>query len=109
MWSYKILKPAPGVQEDDWYMATNAQALPAIDPKTSTLEEIRSYIKNVATMPLAVDESLRDALTAAVAPPCPIPETQNAPATQPAARLGSPGLVGAGHAGSIESTAFSAE
>jgi hypothetical protein len=86
MWSYKILKPTPGVQDDDWYMATNAEPLAKIDPKTSSLEEIRSYIKNVATMPLAIDETLRDALTAAVAPPCPLPEQETLPATQPAAR-----------------------
>ena len=55
------LKTTAGVQEDDWYMATNADALPAIDPKTSSLEDIRAYIKSVATMPLAVDESLRSA------------------------------------------------
>jgi hypothetical protein len=80
MWSYKILKPAAGVQDDDWYMATNAQALPVIDPKTSSLEEIRNYIAALPTMPLAIDESLRGALTSAEAPPCPLPD-ESSPAT----------------------------
>ena len=74
MWSYKILKPKAGVQADNWYMVTNAQPLPVIDPKTSSLDEIRGYIANLATMPLAIDESLRGALTYAEPPPCPLPE-----------------------------------
>ena len=74
MWSYKILKPSPGVQDDNWYMVTNADALPAIDPKTSSLEEIRGYIDALKTMRLSVDESLRDALTSPQPPPCPLPQ-----------------------------------
>src|SRR5262249_10904618 len=63
MWSYKILKPDAGVARDNWYMVTNAEKLPAIDPRKSSLAEIESYMKNLATMPLAVDEELRKALT----------------------------------------------
>jgi glucan 1,3-beta-glucosidase len=85
MWSYKLLKPTAGVQKNNWYMVTNAQALPAIDPKTSTLDEIRGYIQNLSTMKLAIDDSLRDALTAAESPPCPLPGDEPASATRPAA------------------------
>jgi hypothetical protein len=76
MWSYKILKPDAGTHPNSWYMVTNAQPLAAIDPKTSSLEEIRSYIANLSTMPLAIDESLRDALTSPEPPPCPPPNAQ---------------------------------
>jgi endoglucanase len=76
MWSYKILKPEAGVQRDNWYMATNAEALPAIDPKTSSLEEIRGYIANLPTMPLAIDESLRDALTSVEPLPISLPKSE---------------------------------
>src|SRR5581483_3788259 len=63
MWSYKILKPTAGVQKDNWYMATNAEPLAEIDPSTRSLEEIRGFIAGLASMPLAVDEKLREALT----------------------------------------------
>src|SRR4029077_3934977 len=57
MWSYKLLKPTPGVRSNGWCMVTNAEPLPRIDPKTSSLQEIQDYMKNVATMPLAIDET----------------------------------------------------
>jgi len=38
MWSYKLLKPTGGVEADNWYMVTNADALPALDIRTAPLE-----------------------------------------------------------------------
>ena len=63
MWSYKLLKPQGGVGHDNWYMVTNADPLPAIDPAKDSYEQIEQYMKALATMRLAVDEDLRRALT----------------------------------------------
>jgi endoglucanase len=87
MWSYKSLKPAAGVQNDNWYMATNAEALPKIDLKTNSLAEIESAIKAFATMPLAVDEKLRSALIDEVAPSITLPKLAELPTAAPAERI----------------------
>jgi glucan 1,3-beta-glucosidase len=86
MWSYKLLKPAGGVEADNWYMVTNAAALPALDIRTAPLDEIQKYISSLATMPLAVDEKLRDALTSATAPPITLPPLDPLPEAAPTAR-----------------------
>jgi hypothetical protein len=86
MWSYKLLKPTAGVESDNWYMVTNADALPAIDVRTSSLEQIEKYMSELATMPLAVDEKLRTALTERVAPPMPLPDLDPLPQSVPRAR-----------------------
>jgi hypothetical protein len=85
MWSYKLLKPDAGVTADNWYMVTNARPLPKIDVRTSSLEEIESYVRGLADMDLAVDESLRDALTRPDPPPVTLPQVEDAspPATKP--------------------------
>jgi endoglucanase len=86
MWSYKLLKPAGGVEGDNWYLVTNADALPAIDVRTSSLEQIEKYMSELATMPLAVDEKLHTALTEKVAPPMPLPDLDPLPQSVPSAR-----------------------
>ncbi len=86
MWSYKLLKPTAGVESDNWYMVTNADPLPAIDVRSSSLEDIEKYMLDLATMPLAVDEKLRSALTDEFAPPMPLPPLDPLPQSAPPTR-----------------------
>lgn len=77
-WSWKLLKPAAGVGADNWYFATNAEAIPKLDLRNDSKEAIESWFNNLGTMPLAIDEGLKGALSAAVPP-----EVKIVPATQP--------------------------
>ena len=86
MWSHKLLKPAAGVQPDNWYLVTNEQALPVIDVRTSTLEEIEAYFSQMATMPLAVDDALRQAITSSTPPTIHLPALPEMPSAAPADR-----------------------
>lgn len=63
MWSYKLLSTAGGIGPDAWYMATNAGPLPTLDIETCTADELEAFFDSMATTPLAVRESLREALT----------------------------------------------
>lgn len=86
MWSYKLLKPDAGVQPNNWYLVTNAGPLPRIDVRTSSLEEIEGYFSTIATMPLAVDETLRTALTQTEPAPVYLPDPPALPLAAPARR-----------------------
>lgn len=86
MWSHKLLKPAAGVGPDNWYLVTNDQPLPVIDVRTSSLAEIEAYFSQMATMPLAVDEALRSALTSSTPPTIHLPALPSMPTAAPAGR-----------------------
>lgn len=86
MWSYKILKPSPGVQPDNWYLVTNAQPLPQISFETSSLSEIEGYFSELANTPLAVDEKLRNMLTEAKPAEVILPKIEPLPSIVPTER-----------------------
>lgn len=83
MWSYKLLKPAAGVQPDNWYLVTNKDALPELDLKKSSLKEIESYFGKLGTMPLVADEELRLTLTSPRPPSIHLPELLPLPTSAP--------------------------
>lgn len=83
MWSYKLLKPAAGVQSDNWYLVTNREALPELDLRKSSLTEIESYFAQLGTMPLAADEELRQTLTSPRPPSIHLPELLPLPISAP--------------------------
>ena len=82
-WSYKLLKPEAGVRPDNWYFVTNADPLATLDLKTAGLGEIETWFKSLATMPLAADEELRDALTSENPPPLVLPPVAALPERVP--------------------------
>ena len=86
MWSYKLLKPAGGVQADNWYLVTNAEPLPKIDVRKSSLSEIEAYFRPLATMPLVADEALRKALTSPTPPEIHMPTLPLLPVVAPKER-----------------------
>ncbi|MEM6332018.1 MAG: cellulase family glycosylhydrolase [Planctomycetota bacterium] len=63
MWSYKIFKHEAGVGPSNWYLVTNDQPFELRDLKTASYKELLARFEGLATMPLAVDESLRHRLT----------------------------------------------
>jgi endoglucanase len=77
MWSYKILNPRGGVHPDNWYLITNAQPIPRLRLKEDSKEQIEMFLRSLADMPLAVDEELRNALTAPVAPRMDLPPLES--------------------------------
>lgn len=83
MWSYKLLKPTAGVESDNWYLVTNAQTLPKIDFRTSSLAEIEGYFNQLGAMPLALDETLREVLTSATPPEVILPTLEPVPTQAP--------------------------
>ena len=60
MWSYKTLSDKGGVGSDAWCMATNAAPLPRVDLQNSSYEDLENFFTSLATMPLAVNDRLRD-------------------------------------------------
>lgn len=65
MWSYKILSPRGGARPDAWYLVTNANPLPALDLDNSSYADFEAFFTNLATMPLATNERMLEALTTA--------------------------------------------
>jgi glucan 1,3-beta-glucosidase len=63
MWSYKFISAKGGVGPDSWCMVTNARPLPSLDLNNSPYEDFENFFTNLATMPLATNDRLRDALT----------------------------------------------
>lgn len=74
LWSYKILKPEPGIGGDTWQMVSNAQPLPSISPKTSTREEFDAYFDAVGKVELVAHPELREALTTSKPFSLPLPD-----------------------------------
>lgn len=86
MWSYKLLKATGGVEHDNWYMATNAQPMAKINFNAASMSEIENYFREMATIPIAIDESLREALTSRTPPTVLLPTLDVLPATAPSSR-----------------------
>jgi glucan 1,3-beta-glucosidase len=64
MWSYKLVGAKGGLGPDAWFMVTNAGPSPSLDLDNSSYEDFEKFFTGLATMPLATNERLRDALTA---------------------------------------------
>lgn len=73
MWSYKIVKPEPGVEDSNWYLATNSEPFDLRDIRTADDKTLEQRFRSLGTMPLAVDDELRVALTSETAPRLPLP------------------------------------
>jgi glucan 1,3-beta-glucosidase len=86
MWSYKLLKQSPRVEADNWYMVTNAAPLNAVDVNRDDYATIETFMESMATIPLAVDEPLRVALTDAKALPIELPTLPELPKSAPVAQ-----------------------
>lgn len=65
MWSYKLISTAGGVHPSAWYLVTNADPLPSVDLAHSSANELENFFKSLGTVPLAVDEAMRQGLTTA--------------------------------------------
>jgi glucan 1,3-beta-glucosidase len=65
IWSYKLFKPTGGATTNTWYCVSNAQALPKLDLNSSTYEDFERFFASLATVPLAPNQPLLEALTAA--------------------------------------------
>ncbi|MFT3787620.1 MAG: cellulase family glycosylhydrolase [Tepidisphaeraceae bacterium] len=63
MWSYKLLKNDAGAQPSAWYMVTNADPLTKLDASADSYEAFEQFFQSLKTAPIAVNESLRTALT----------------------------------------------
>lgn len=74
MWSYKIVKPAPGIEDSNWYMATNAETFDLRDLRRVDDTELERRFRSLSTMPLAVDDDLREALRSPRPPAVPLPD-----------------------------------
>ncbi len=86
MWAYKLISVKGGVGPDSWCMVTNAGQLPSLDLNHSSYEDFEKFFTDLATMPLATNERLRDALT--TPNPAPLylaqyPRLPTAPPTNP--------------------------
>ena len=76
MWAYKILKPEPGVGTSNWYMVTNAQPFVLDDLDSVSFDELKKRFESLGTMPLAIDDELRSALTRTAASPPLLPQIE---------------------------------
>jgi endoglucanase len=64
LWSYKLIKPAGGVQPDHWYMVTNGTPINLADFVSGTAAQTEAFCCSLGTMPYAQAKDLREALTA---------------------------------------------
>ena len=83
MWAYKLISAGGGVGDDSWSMVTNAVALPQLDLNNSSYEDFEKFFASMATMPLAVNERLRDALKTANPPELYLAKYPRLPAVAP--------------------------
>jgi endoglucanase len=65
IWSYKLIKPTGGAATNTWYCVSNAEALPKLDLNSSSYEDFERFFSSLATVPLAPNQPLLEALTAA--------------------------------------------
>src|SRR6266496_3926418 len=66
-----------------WYMVSNGSALPKLDLQTCSYETLERFFTTLATMDLAVNESLRTALTEPNPQPLPLATPDRLPTTAP--------------------------
>ncbi|MGP1273142.1 MAG: glycoside hydrolase family 5 protein [Phycisphaerales bacterium] len=91
VWAYKRIEPAGGIGPDNWTLVANAQPWSLPDIRTASKASIESALASLATMPLAVDQELVDALSSA--DPTPLPAVDPA-WFAPASSGGVPGWTG---------------
>lgn len=84
MWSYKLISAKGGVGSDAWYMATNADPLPSLDLNNSSYEDLKNFFASLATIPLATNERLLNALTTAKPAPLYLASYPHLPEAPPA-------------------------
>jgi len=84
MWSYKFISAKGGVGPDSWCMVTNARPLPSLDLNNSPYEDFETFFTNLATMPLATNDRLRDALTTPAPAPLYLAQYPRLPTAPPA-------------------------
>lgn len=63
MWSYKITKASPGLEDSNWYMVTNDESFDMTDLRAVDDQTLEERFRSLSTMPLAIDHELRQALT----------------------------------------------
>ena len=63
LWSYKLIKLDAGARSSSWYCVSNAARLPRLNLDSSSYEEFEDFFAKLATISLAVDEPLMNALT----------------------------------------------
>jgi hypothetical protein len=69
MWSYKLIKRAPGAEPEPWYLVTNATALDIPSFAHSSDAQLEAFFRSLGTMDYALAELQLDALRAAEPPP----------------------------------------
>ncbi|MEM1330619.1 MAG: cellulase family glycosylhydrolase [Planctomycetota bacterium] len=62
MWSYKVLTEEGGMEEGSWGFVTNRLPAPYIELRTASYEQTRDWIRQLATMPIEVNEELAERL-----------------------------------------------
>ena len=65
MWSLRIIHPAGGVHQNNWFLATNAEPYSFPDLHHDSYEKIEAGLRKLGTQKLDVDEELRHQLTTA--------------------------------------------
>ena len=91
MWAYKRIETGGGIGPDNWTLVSNAQPWTLPDIRTASKAAIEAALLSLATMPLAVDQELVDALNAPS--PTPLPAVDDA-WFEPAQDGGLPGWTG---------------
>ena len=87
MWSYKLVNTRGGEHEDSWSMVRNLQPAPPFFPRTSSKDEIESYLRWLGSMEYSYYRNLGAALTQPEPPPVNLPITTNLHTTAPATDL----------------------
>lgn len=64
MWAYKTVKARPGVEPSNWYLVTNDEPFPLNDLNTVDFNELQRRFEQLGSMPLAIDDPLRQRMTA---------------------------------------------
>lgn len=62
LWSYKVIKEKGGTGKDSWGMVVNRDPAPSLDIRSSSLQDIETYIQWLGSMPYVVNTALRSAL-----------------------------------------------
>ncbi|QDU33234.1 Endoglucanase C [Poriferisphaera corsica] len=74
MWSYKLVKSGGGIEPDGWYLSTNADAMRFPELETGSYDEFYELFGSWSSMPMALDEVLRERLTEKNPAPLNLPE-----------------------------------
>ena len=64
MWTYKLVGKEAGLTENRWYLVKNLEPYEPLDIKKADRDAVVQYMQSFKTMKYAVNEELRNALTA---------------------------------------------